>query len=654
MANNLPLIEVDYYNSIWNKRILTPQPLEQTNASLIVIPGGTGCAANLGTWPINNVFAPPLTVNPAYNLTNPGPEPIRKNESVSDYNFYTEEMYIRGGFNNNSMSYGVRAYLDEEEPNQQHRFNTLIYSGIFNSRTGLNRTNEFPVGTNITRSANPQYGSIQKIYAEENNLIVLQENKCSRALIDKNAIYNAEGGRSIVSERQVLGEIIPYTGEYGISKNPESFAIQTFRKYFVDRNRNAVLRLSGDGITEISEYGMRDWFRDNLATLNDEYTNEFTYDPSITGIQTSQGNNVSYFQFSPGTVLFECSIILGSKIFWSQDSGATYIDTGAVVIGFGGVDHVPPSNKYILTSKILDGTFMDPGATGRVKFVAPYRGRVYGGWDAYNKQYIVSLQYNNTKTFTPSGSAVIPQNRIPNRDTTHYTLGFDDAINGWPSFYNFMPALIGSLKNDFLTINNQPYPFSDNNSSTATPSQPMGLYQHYAINVARCEFYSTSNVASVSLVANANPSLQKNFLTIDYEGASGWTATVLTSDETGSNVDRNAGGTATGSFSSSQDVGSTILSYVEGTYDAAGNTGTAANPTNSPLLRAGFDRKENRYVANFINNTTQSPGEVIFGAQMSGLKGYYLDITFSTDTVTDPGAMKELYSVGLTYNVSSR
>ena len=188
MANTLPLIEVDYYNSIWNKRVLTPQPVLQVGTT-DAVPGGTGSAANLGTWPLNNVFAPPLTVNPAF--VTDGASTVTATESVSTQNFYVEEMYIRGGFNNNSMSYGVRAYLDEEEPIQQHRFNTLIYSGIFNSRTGLNRTNEFPVGTNITKSANPQYGSIQKIYAEENNLIVLQENKCSRALIDKNAIYNA-------------------------------------------------------------------------------------------------------------------------------------------------------------------------------------------------------------------------------------------------------------------------------------------------------------------------------------------------------------------------------------------------------------------------------------------------------------------------------
>ena len=264
MANNLPIIEVDYFNCIINKRILTPQAQEQT--SNVVVPGSTGSSPE-NVWPINNVYAPPLTFADTDFPPLPFAQAAGLSNSVVKENFYIEEMMIRGGFNNPYMSYGVRAYLDEDEPLQQHRFNALIYSGIFNSRTGINRTNEFPTGTNITRGANPNNGSIQKIYAEENNLIVLQENKCSRALIDKDAIYNAEGGGSITTSNQVIGEIVPYSGEYGISQNPESFAIYSFRKYFTDRNRNAVLRLSHDGLTEISEYGMRDYFRDNLAPL---------------------------------------------------------------------------------------------------------------------------------------------------------------------------------------------------------------------------------------------------------------------------------------------------------------------------------------------------------------------------------------------------
>tara|TARA_R100000005_G_C5003019_1_gene210963 strand:+ start:1621 stop:3555 length:1935 start_codon:yes stop_codon:yes gene_type:complete len=644
MANTLPLIEVDYYNAMWNKSVITPQPEEQTNDA--IVPGTGRSAANLGTWPINNVFAPPLTVNPGFGVD--GSDNVGTQDSVSVYNFYTEEMFIRGGFNNASMSYGVRAYLDEDEPVQQHRFNALIYSGVFNSRTGLNRTNEFPVGTNITKAANPQYGSIQKIYAEENNLIVLQENKCSRALIDKDAIYNAEGGGSVTTQRQVLGEIVPYTGEYGISKNPESFAIYAYRKYFVDRNRNAVLRLSHDGITEISEYGMRDWFRDNLADMNDEYTNEFTYDLNVSNIATSQTNDVSYFAVTTSPVINKASIIPGSKIFWSDDEGDTFEDTTAVALGYGEIG----ATKVIFTNKILDSSYMDPDNDGRLKLVAPYRSRAYGGWDAYNKQYIVSLQYNRTKTFTPDDSG---SSQIPNRNTTHYTLGYDEQVRGWPSFYSYMPALIGSLKNTFLTVNNQPYsPANDSDDGDVAPTQSLGLYKHYQTSVAHAQFYNTDNAATVSIVANSNPSLQKNFLTIDYEGDSGWKASVITSDRTGENLDRGTGGTPTGGFSFERDDANIIRSYVEGAYDSAGNTGTSANPVNAPLLRAGFDRKENRYVANFVNNSTQGPGEIVYGNQVSGLKGFYLDITFSTDDATAPGNMKELYSIGVNYNVSSR
>ena len=62
----------------------------------------------------------------------------------------------------------------------------------------------------------------------------------------------------------MLGQTIPFTGEYGISKNPESFAYESYRSYFTDKVRGAVLRLSMDGLTPISEQGMKDYFRDNL------------------------------------------------------------------------------------------------------------------------------------------------------------------------------------------------------------------------------------------------------------------------------------------------------------------------------------------------------------------------------------------------------
>jgi hypothetical protein len=65
--------------------------------------------------------------------------------------------------------------------------------------------------------------------------------------------------------------------------------------------------------------------------------------------------------------------------------------------------------------------------------------------------------------------------------------------------------------------------------------------------------------------------------------------------------------------------------------------------------QSGFDLKENKYVASLINNSTSSEREVNFGQQIAGVKGFYANVTFSTDATTDPGGEKQLFSVGTTY-----
>ena len=192
----------------------------------------------------------------------------RPGTTTTARNWIIEESRIKGRFNGVSVGFGSRAYLVSETNTGSIRFNSLIYSGIFNSRTSVNNTNQFPAGEEITRSLDPQNGSIQRLYAENTNLTIFQEDKVSKALIDKDAIYSAEGSAITTSGSMVIGQIVPYLGKYGISEDPGSFAVYGYRKYFTDRKRNAVLRLSNDGITEISSYGMRDFFRDELNNLD--------------------------------------------------------------------------------------------------------------------------------------------------------------------------------------------------------------------------------------------------------------------------------------------------------------------------------------------------------------------------------------------------
>lgn len=194
-------------------------------------------------------------------------------QEENDISWYIEEARIRGGYNNTTVDFGVKAYAVDAVSKGEVRSSSLIYSGIYNSRTGVNNTNQFSVAEDITKSLDPANGSIQKLHAEDTNLIIFQENKVSRALIDKDAIYSAEGqGTAVSTANLVIGQIVPYGGKYGISKDPESFAIYGYRKYFTDRRRNAVLRLSLDGIEEISRYGMTDFWRDELSQIPDDGT----------------------------------------------------------------------------------------------------------------------------------------------------------------------------------------------------------------------------------------------------------------------------------------------------------------------------------------------------------------------------------------------
>jgi hypothetical protein len=430
-------------------------------------------------------------------------------------NWSIEESRIRGGYNNTNVDYGVKAYLVEDFPAASIRSNSLIYSGIFNSRTGINNINVFSVGEEITKSADPSNGSIQRLYAEDTNLIIFQESKVSRALIDKDAIYSAEGGGSITNVNTTIGTIQPYAGKFGISKDPGSFAVYGYRKYFSDKNNNAVLRLSMDGITEVSSYGMRDYFRDELNNIDNSVT-----------------ENV---------------------------------------------------------------------------------GQIVGGWDIHNKQYIISTQQADTSNYN--------------------TLCFDEDVLGWTSFFTYKPEQVLSIRNKLYTIGQY-----DANTIK-------GLWVHYAQQgVQRGSFYGNVNKSSITFIFNPSVSMSKVFQTVNYEGSNGWQIDNFVSDSTGLDLYGAV-------YEYTNDKTLKVFSYVQGSYDDIGNVYPAV--LNQPISRAGFDRKENKYFANLVNNSSASQGEILWGSSISGVKGYFTTVTISTDSVTDVGGFKDLFAVSSNYVESS-
>jgi len=553
------VVEVKYFNSFWAKQVQ-----------------GSG-SYNNPKWPgieWNPYGYPVFPINAQYDLDN----------------WYIEEARIKGGYNNSIVSQGVRAYLNEKNPVQDVRESSLIYSGVYNSRTDINETNVFSIGKTITSDLDPANGSIQKLFAEDTNLVIFQENKVSKSLINKNTIYSGTQGAAETPDILVIGQNVPYSGRFGIGKNPESFAQYGFRKYFADPIRGSIIRLSRDGLTEISNYGMKDYFRDNLSSLDSNYKTE-NVPWTIAANPPQETNNPFYVED-----VSACDIFLGSKVL-NLNSSNVAIDTGAIVTNTS----VVPGSDPVLIAVTTNNT-IDPEDSGFFSY--EYKSKIVGGWDNHNRYYTVSLQ---------SKPAFVSDNS----DFT--TISFDDGINGWVSRYSYKPGFIGSLKGSY---------FSTYENS---------LYRHYESNIDNNNFlnyYGVRYTCGVSLVVNANPSIKKNFQTINYEGDNGWQVSSFSSDSTKYN-NRGQGFV---------DSGSTIRSFNEGLY---------VDPNSGYPQRAGFDRKENLYVAKIQNQSSIGFQEVLPGNSLTGVKGYLMNVQLNVDSSTNVGGPKEIWSIGTTFVQSS-
>ena len=224
-----------------------------------------------------------------------------------------ESNRIRDNFNTPFISNGVRVSTTLSDYQQERRQYGLIFSGIYNSVSGVNNLNQFIQAEKITKDVNPSYGSIQKLHSRNSDLVTLCEDKVLKILANKDAVYNADGNPQLTANINVLGQTIPFVGEFGISKNPESFASEAYRAYFTDRTRGAVLRLSMDGLTPISDAGMKDWFKDNLKLADNKIIGSYDDEKQEYNVSLTSIDNTNW------TSLNDVAGLLSGKICVSYD-----------------------------------------------------------------------------------------------------------------------------------------------------------------------------------------------------------------------------------------------------------------------------------------------------------------------------------------------
>ena len=146
-----------------------------------------------------------------------------------------ESCKIYDSFKEDAVNIGERVYtLALSEFKQTRRGASITYSGVYNDETKLNRLNEFNLGILNFKDLDEEFGEIQLLRSRQTDLLVLQEDKISYVLVNKSQLTSGDGLSNVTSTPTILGTQVARLEEYGISKNPESYAEFGYDKYFTD------------------------------------------------------------------------------------------------------------------------------------------------------------------------------------------------------------------------------------------------------------------------------------------------------------------------------------------------------------------------------------------------------------------------------------
>lgn len=199
-------------------------------------------------------------------MENQGDVYFRKRE-YGALEVYLEDPHYSDFFTSNYYNIG-RPNVYDSGASEQRRMATVWYSQPFIPDTNINGLGSF-FDTNF-EEYDKSYDSIQYMIQQGSDLLIFQELKIGAILINQRVFSDTQGLGVVSATEEVLSTPARYySGEYGIGQHPESFASYGHRKYFVDCQRGAVLRLSQDGLTPISEYKAHTYFTQRFKDILD-------------------------------------------------------------------------------------------------------------------------------------------------------------------------------------------------------------------------------------------------------------------------------------------------------------------------------------------------------------------------------------------------
>ena len=173
-----------------------------------------------------------------------------------------ESFRVKDAVNTNYLNIDLKPTSTSIEKYREiRRFSDLTYGEGYIESTNMNGINVFNASQANFKELEKQNGSIQFLKTRDRNIVVIQEDKAGYVIFGRDLLTMADGGTVLSGTPEILGEYVPYQGEHGCGKNPESITCDAYRLYYVNPRKGTPIRLSIDGVTEIN-YGMVSYFRD--------------------------------------------------------------------------------------------------------------------------------------------------------------------------------------------------------------------------------------------------------------------------------------------------------------------------------------------------------------------------------------------------------
>ena len=152
---------------------------------------------------------------------------------------------------------------------------TLVrYSLDYQSGTSINQTNRF-YAANFDEY-DRERGDIQRLKTRGRQLRVFQNRACGVVPVLQSVVQTADGSGVLSQSAEIINKIQYYLGDYGLGNQFCSLSSSANADYFTDPVRGAQIRLSGDGLTPISELYKAHFYFNPLITKYNKVRNNIS------------------------------------------------------------------------------------------------------------------------------------------------------------------------------------------------------------------------------------------------------------------------------------------------------------------------------------------------------------------------------------------